>query len=109
MLDLAGAAVQHDQLLRQVRENENNYLLYAKKREEARIAESLDAQRITNVAIVQAPITPVQPSGPKIKLDLLLTIICAAFVAFIAVFVFEYLAVKPNIVAEPLQSLSATR
>jgi uncharacterized protein involved in exopolysaccharide biosynthesis len=96
MLSLASATIQHDQLLRQVKENEDNYLLYEKKREEARIAESLDQQRITNVAVVQAPVTPVLPSGPKVKLDILLSAICSVFLAFTAVLSVEFLSSKPD-------------
>jgi uncharacterized protein involved in exopolysaccharide biosynthesis len=105
MFSLADATVKHDALTRQVKENEDNYLLYEKKREEARIAESLDQQRITNVAIVQAPTTPVQPASPRIKLDLLLAAMCSVFMAVMVVTLLELLvpsqprAVRQRIVA----------
>ena len=70
MFSLAGAASENDRLLRQVKEDEDNYLLYSKKREEARISESLDQQRITNVSLVEAPTLPVDPASPQIPLDL---------------------------------------
>lgn len=95
MLNLAGATIEHDQLTRQVKENEDNYLLYEKRREEARIAESLDRERITNVAIVQAPVTPAQPSSPKVKLDIVLSALCAALLAGVTVITLEYLFFKP--------------
>jgi uncharacterized protein involved in exopolysaccharide biosynthesis len=105
MFSLADATVKHDALTRQVKENEDNYLLYEKKREEARIAESLDQQRITNVAIVQAPTTPVQPASPRIKLDLLLAAITSVFIAGVVITLLELLvpsqprAVRERIVA----------
>jgi uncharacterized protein involved in exopolysaccharide biosynthesis len=89
MSSSAGATIEHDQLVRQVKENEDDYLLYEKRREEARIAESLDQERITNVAVVQSPVTPVQPSSPKVKLDILLSAIFAAFVAGTSVMALE--------------------
>jgi uncharacterized protein involved in exopolysaccharide biosynthesis len=94
---LAGAKIEHDQRLRRVKENEDNYLLYEKKREEARIAESLDRERITNVAIIEAPATPVQPSGPRIKRDILLSGLCAALLAFTSVLGLEVSALKSGV------------
>jgi uncharacterized protein involved in exopolysaccharide biosynthesis len=48
-------------LLRDAKQNEDNYLLYLHKREEARIEEALDRTRILNVASVQEPTVPVAP------------------------------------------------
>ncbi len=107
MLSLADLSIQHDQLTRQVKENEDNYLLYEKKREEARIAESLDQQRITNVAVVQSPTTPVQPSSPKVKLDILLSAILAAFLASTAVLILEFTDPKAADTLRPRRYLAA--
>jgi len=49
-------------LLRTQKANEDNYLLYLKKGEEARIATALDQTRILNVAITEPPSVPVLPS-----------------------------------------------
>ena len=48
-------------LLRAKKVNEQNYLLYVQKREEARISDALDARRILNVAIAQPPTLPLLP------------------------------------------------
>jgi uncharacterized protein involved in exopolysaccharide biosynthesis len=48
-------------LLREAKTNEDNYLLYLHKREEARIEEALDRTRILNVATVEKPTVPVSP------------------------------------------------
>jgi uncharacterized protein involved in exopolysaccharide biosynthesis len=53
--------VQQD-LLRTQKANEENYLLYLKKGEEARIATALDQTRILNVAITEPPSVPALPS-----------------------------------------------
>ncbi len=52
--------VQQD-LLRDAKANEDNYLLYLHKREEARIEEALDRTRILNVAMIEQPTTPIAP------------------------------------------------
>lgn len=48
-------------LLREAKTNEDNYLLYLHKREEARIEEALDRTRILNVATLEKPTVPVSP------------------------------------------------
>jgi len=48
-------------LLREAKTNEDNYLLYLHKREEARIEEALDRTRILNVAVVEQPTVPISP------------------------------------------------
>jgi uncharacterized protein involved in exopolysaccharide biosynthesis len=49
-------------LLRTQKANEENYLLYLKKGEEARIADALDQSNILNVAVTQSPYVPALPS-----------------------------------------------
>jgi uncharacterized protein involved in exopolysaccharide biosynthesis len=70
-MQLGNATATFDDLVRAQKEAEDNYLLlYAKKTEEARIAESLDQQKIANVAIAENPIEPHLPSKPNVKLNL---------------------------------------
>jgi len=40
-------------------------MLYGKRLGEARMSEELDAQRLTNVAIVAPPETPIEPAYPR--------------------------------------------
>jgi len=54
--------IMQQDLLRTEKANEENYLLYLKKSEEARITDALDATRILNVAVAQAPVVPALPS-----------------------------------------------
>ena len=49
-------------LMRTQKADEANYLLYNKKREEARIADALDRTRILNVTVAQSPVIPSLPT-----------------------------------------------
>ncbi|MGH9773812.1 MAG: GumC family protein [Candidatus Acidiferrales bacterium] len=53
--------IEQEDLTRSVKTEEANYLLYVNKREEARIADALDRDRILNVAIAEAPQVPALP------------------------------------------------
>ena len=88
---LEGDTTRHDDLQRQKREAEENYQLYAKKREEARIADELDRQKITNVSIAEAPAVPRIPSSPNRPLNLLLGVFVATFLSLGTVFSAEML------------------
>jgi uncharacterized protein involved in exopolysaccharide biosynthesis len=54
-------AVAQQDLIRSAKANEDDYLLYRRKREEARIGDALDERRILNVAMVEPPATPALP------------------------------------------------
>jgi capsular polysaccharide biosynthesis protein len=71
--------------------DENSYLLFRQKREEARIADALDQRKIVNVAIAEASTVPLVPSGLPLGIKLLLAIIIAAFLSSGIGFVVEYL------------------
>lgn len=88
---LEGDTTKHNDLQRQVKEAEDNYQLYAKKREEARIADELDRQKITNVSIAEAPAVPRIPSSPNRPLNLVLGVFVAAFLSLGTVFSAEML------------------
>ena len=59
--DLQEAAVVQQDLLRTAKTEEDNYLLYLRKQEEARINDALDARGILNVAIAEPATVPVLP------------------------------------------------
>lgn len=56
--DLEEKGILQQDLLRKVKTDEDNYLLYEHKREEARTTDALDQKRILNVAIAEQPIVP---------------------------------------------------
>jgi len=55
---LEGIRPGEQELLREIKVAEDNFLLYSRKREEARIGEVMDRQKISNVAIAEAPRVP---------------------------------------------------
>ena len=59
---LQKASVVQQDLLRTVKTQEENYLLYLRKKEEARINDALDRRGILNVAIADPPGVPALPS-----------------------------------------------
>ncbi len=77
-------------LLRDVRTEEQNYLLYLSKREEARISDAFDQRRIINVSIAEEASVPVFPSNPA-GLTLLIATILGCLVSVGAVVVQEQL------------------
>jgi uncharacterized protein involved in exopolysaccharide biosynthesis len=54
-------AITQDDLLSSEKAAQDNYLLYMKKQEEARIDDALDERAIVNVAIAEQPVTPALP------------------------------------------------
>jgi uncharacterized protein involved in exopolysaccharide biosynthesis len=64
--------VEQQSLQRTAKTEEDNYLLYLRKREEARIGDALDERQILNVAIVEPPVAPVLPVH-----SMLLYFVCA--------------------------------
>ncbi|HSS21583.1 MAG TPA: Wzz/FepE/Etk N-terminal domain-containing protein [Pyrinomonadaceae bacterium] len=69
---LEGITAQYEDLNRQVRETGDNYQLYKKKEEEARITDALDENKITNVSVAEVPFRPQLPVRPNRPLNLVL-------------------------------------
>jgi len=89
---LEADTAKHDDLQREKKEAEDNYQLYSKKREEARIADELDKQKITNVSIAEAATVAQLPSWPNRPLNFLLGFCLAAFLSVTSVFSAEMLS-----------------
>ncbi len=62
MADLDQKSVTQQDLERDVKANEDNYLLYLSKREQERTSDALDKTRIANVAIAVPPAIPALPA-----------------------------------------------
>ncbi len=70
--------------------HQNNYLLYAKKREEARISQALDHEKIANVSIIDPASVPLASVRPNRKLNLVMGGILALLVSFGLTFGLSY-------------------
>jgi tyrosine-protein kinase Etk/Wzc len=77
-------------LLRQLKTSEDNYQLYAKKKEEARIADEMDQNKITNVALAEKPLPRRTPASPNRQLIVALGLFLALLVSFTIVLVAEF-------------------
>ena len=88
--DLEQKGLLEQDLLRTVKTDEENYLLYQRKREQARMTEALDRTRIVNVAIAEQPVVPSLASNSPV-LVVLVGFFLAIVVTLGAVFIQEYL------------------
>lgn len=78
--------IQQEDLERTAKTQEDTYLLYVRKREEARISDALDQRGIVNVALAEQPAVPIQPVRSPVRtgeLTLLLAIFAGLGAAFI--------------------------
>jgi uncharacterized protein involved in exopolysaccharide biosynthesis len=76
-------------LMRTQKADEANYLLYTKKREEARIADALDKDRILNVSVAQGPVIPSLPTR-SVWIFGLVACLLASAVSLGVVFAIDY-------------------
>src|SRR3984893_7288580 len=88
--ELDGKSATEQDLLRDKKAQEDNYLLYRRKQEEARISNALDRHRIVNVAVAEAAAVPALPSRSP-ALILLAGLLAAIGVSVAALVASEYL------------------
>jgi len=72
-------SIDQQDLMRTAKADEDAYLLYVHKREEARIGDALDRQRILNVAIVEPPVPPALPVHSILLYFVLAFVLSVAF------------------------------
>lgn len=84
-----GSTVDFSTLRQKVADLENNYQLYTQKRDEAEIADAMNANRLLNVAVAQNPTYSVTPYRPKPVVDTVLGTFTALFFASFLVFFAE--------------------
>jgi uncharacterized protein involved in exopolysaccharide biosynthesis len=87
--DLDQKGILQQDLLRKVKTEEENYLLYQHKREDARMTDALDRTRILNVAVADQPTMPALPSNSRWGV-LLLGMLLATGVSIGMAFTLEY-------------------
>ena len=62
VVNLDEMTIKQSALLREAKADETTYLLYLDKREQQRVADALDRERIANVAIAVPPVAPALPA-----------------------------------------------
>jgi uncharacterized protein involved in exopolysaccharide biosynthesis len=82
--------IMQDDLVREVKAAESNYVLYLSKREQARIQDMLDERRVLNVSIAEPPTMPDQTLYSPLLL-IALALIFGAFIAAGAALIADYL------------------
>jgi len=76
-------------LMRTAKEDEANYELYTKKKEEARIEDAMDRTRLLNVSVVQSPMLPSIPTRSPLIL-VVVALMLASAVSLGVVFAIDY-------------------
>lgn len=71
--------VMQQDLIRAAKTQEENYLLYVHKREEARISDALDQRGILNVAMAEPPTAPALPTRSPLNACLLMLLLAGTF------------------------------
>jgi len=80
-----------NQLQNQLDVDRQNYRLYLTKFEESRISNAMDAERITNVTVIEPALPPLKPVSPKVLLNIVLGILFGGFGGLFLAFFLEYL------------------
>lgn len=79
----------YNELAQQVKLDEENSKYYRQRMEEARINNMLNAEDITSISVIDAPTTPLKPSGPDKRLFLIAAIIFASVIAAAIAILYE--------------------
>jgi uncharacterized protein involved in exopolysaccharide biosynthesis len=103
--ELEEKGIMQQDLLRAVKTEEENYLLYQRKREEARMTDALDRTRILNVAVAERPAVPTLPANSP-WMALIMGGLLAVTVSLGAAFTLEYLDSSFRTPAEVLAELN---
>lgn len=88
--ELEQKGITEQNLLRNIKTNEESYLLYLQKQEQAQMTQALNRTGIINVVVAEEPFVPTIPSNSR-WLTLLVGTIVAIAVAFGTVWIKEYL------------------
>lgn len=80
------------ELERNLKLNEENYQLYVKKMEEARVSNAMDKEQMVNISVAEPALPPLKPKKPIILLNIALSIVLGAVSGLGVAFFSEYLA-----------------
>jgi polysaccharide chain length determinant protein (PEP-CTERM system associated) len=83
--------VELNQLKQDVDVHRRNYQLYLSKIEESRISDAMDAEKMSNVSLIEKAQPPIKPVSPKVFLNFILSIFLGSFGGLGLAFFLEYL------------------
>jgi uncharacterized protein involved in exopolysaccharide biosynthesis len=89
MVDLDKQSIAQNDLQREAKADEGNYLIYLAKREQARTSDALDRSRIANVSIAVPPAIPALPVA-GLGLVLLTALAAAIFLSLAVTYCVDY-------------------
>jgi uncharacterized protein involved in exopolysaccharide biosynthesis len=96
--------IQRQDLIRNIKSAEVNYMLYVQKQEQARISDEMDKNSILNVAIAEVPGVPALPVFSPVLL-VLAGVVLALMVSTAAAFIADYLDPSLRTPAEVVEFL----
>jgi uncharacterized protein involved in exopolysaccharide biosynthesis len=98
--------VQYNDLEEQVKERRENHELYAEKRDQSQIADSMDDRGLMNVVVAEQPTLSYLPAGPKRLTNAVLGMVTGLFLGLCAVYLAE---AGRNTIATPRELEAASR
>ena len=98
--ELEEATAAYGALRRKVQQSQADYTLYAQRRDEARISEALDREKLFNVGVLQKPLASPDPVRPK---PLLYTAVAFVFALFLGIALSLYADLSGGQVHSPAQ------
>ncbi len=103
--ELEEATADYGALRRKVQQSQADYTLYAQRRDEARISEALDREKLFNVAVLEKPMASPEPIRPK---PLLYLAVAAVFSLFLGTLLALYADLRGGQVHSPAQLEAVT-
>lgn len=106
--DMDQSFVQLQSLEQYEKQAEDNYVLYTHRLDEARLAQALDQQKFSNVAMIEKPVSSPIPVSPKLSLNLAVGALLGLFLSLGIAFLLETRdsstppALTPDLSREPL-------
>jgi uncharacterized protein involved in exopolysaccharide biosynthesis len=77
-------------MVRTVNLDENNYELYVKRSEEARISNKMNAQKFVNISIIDKAIPPLRPIPSTRRTSILFSLITGLFLGITVALIIEF-------------------
>ena len=89
LASLQALTVQYNTLQSQASESKDNFQLYSQKRDQAKMEDAMDEQKLLNIAIAEHPTFSLVPVKPRRMMTMALTTITALFVGLCAIYLAE--------------------